>query len=155
MATPNAMAQTELILSRDELLCILPYLDAESLPGIDTEPGPPRSPAEQAVATEVAIRGLCARGLAAYGEQRALRLHDDLLTMIGTCVYPQSALFIFHWPRGAEAPSRYFGHTRDQHFVVHTRPDAVLHRLTMATTKAAFLDSALAFCNFSEPGRHG
>lgn len=139
-----------LLLSRDELLVILKTLETAQLPGLDDEPNGPRTEAEQLLALEVAIRGLRARGLALMQNDGTFLLHDTLLNLVGTCAYPQSTLFIFHWPAGQEEPVRYFGHLRADQFVVHTRPDPVLHLFSLLGTREQLLENALDFCHDEE-----
>ncbi|MEZ4713865.1 MAG: hypothetical protein R3A44_42165 [Caldilineaceae bacterium] len=141
---------TTLILSRDELLCILGVLEAASIPGMDAEPGGPRTEQEQALVHEVTLRSLRARGIAAKNGDGALRFHDDLLKMVGACAYPHSALIALHWAQEADAPARFFGNVRNQNFVVHTRPEELLHRFVALPAKEKLFGSLFEFCQLNQ-----
>lgn len=135
-----------LVLSRDELLAVLGVLEADSIPGLDVEPGAPRSEQEQALARETALRSLRARGIAAQNGDGKLHFHNDLLTAVGACAYPQSALFALHWAQAADAPMRFFGNRLDETYVVHTRPEALLHHFVTLPTKERLFHALFAFC---------
>ncbi|MEZ4662933.1 MAG: hypothetical protein R2911_35750 [Caldilineaceae bacterium] len=140
---------TTLILSRDELLSVLGVLEAASIPGMDVEPGGPRTEHEHALVREVTLRSLRARGIAAKNGDGAVRFHDDLLKMVGACAYPHSALIALHWAQDADAPTRFFGNVRNQNVVVHTRPEELLHRFVALPAKAQLFDALFEFCQLN------
>jgi hypothetical protein len=133
------------VLSCDEVQYILSLLGAETIPGLDPDTAGERSAEMQRVAQTVALRGLRARELA---QQRgnAVAVHNALLAAVGVCAYPQKTLFAYHWPVGAEAPIRFFGHSRNHEAVIHTRPEADLHLFSRLPSPTHLVTQLLVFC---------
>lgn len=146
--TTNLPESTTLILSRDELLCVLSALEAETVPGIDSEPTGQRAEEESLLAQEVAIRSLRARGLARQVDGTTL-FDNRLLDAVGTCVYPTSALTAFHWDSAESEPARFFGNVRGEICVVHTRPESLIHRFDMYTEQQQLAAALVQFYQLS------
>lgn len=139
-----------LLLSRDELLYVLRGLEAEFIPGLDPEPLGERTPAEQELALTVVERSLRARELVQVRSDGSRQIHTAMLTMVGVCAYPQTTIFAYHWPAGADTPLRYFGHLRGEDVVAHLRPEETLHLLSLLPGKAMLIDQLLAFCGWRD-----
>ncbi len=139
-----------LLLSRDELLYALRGLDAAFVPGLDPEPLGERTAAEQELALTVAERSLRARELVRVLPDGNRQIHTAMLTMVGVCAYPQTAVLAYHWPAGADTPLRYFGHLRGDDVVSHLRPEEALHLFSLLPDKATLIDQLLAFCNWQD-----
>jgi hypothetical protein len=134
-----------IVLSRDELQYLLSLLGAVTIPGIDPDTAGERTSEMQQVAQTVALRGLRSRELA---QQRGndVAVHNALLAAIGVCAYPHKTIFAYHWPAGAAAPIRFFGHIRDHEAVVHTRPEADLHLFSRLPSRHHLVTQLLVFC---------
>lgn len=139
-----------ILLSRDELLLILQLLRAPSLAGLDANPAREWSADQQQVAFTVAERALRARELAHLRANGELAVHTALLAAVGVCAYPQTTIFVYHWPANAEAAIRYFAHQRAGELVAHTRPADVLHLLTRLPTPAALVTQLFTACGWEE-----
>ena len=139
-----------ILVSRDELLFVLKALEAEYIPGLDPEQLGQLTPAQQTVASVVAGRALRARALAQGSDAGELQIHTALLTMVGICAYPQNVVFVYHWPANAEIPRRYFGYLRGDDIVAHTRPEDVLHLLSLLPDKSYLIDQILTVCQWDE-----
>jgi hypothetical protein len=139
-----------LLLSREELLCVLDLLQADTIPGLDDDPLGELTPEQRALALIWAERALRARGLARVQDDGAVALDNALLTAVGVSAYPQSAVFVYHWPAGAEVPTRYFGRVRGNDVVTHSRPEDVLHRFTLLPSKTDLVKQTLAMCEYRD-----
>lgn len=147
-ATPAA-GPVNVVLSRDELALVLSLLQAQALPGLDPDPLGERTPDQQDAAFVAAARGLRARGLARAAdrpEAAPLTIHVGVLAAVGACAFSAGALFVYHWPNGAEQPVRLFGHLRADAFVIHTPYEEVLHRFTALASREDLVDQLLAVC---------
>ncbi len=143
---PLTTEPINLLLSRDELLYILSLLGAETLPGIDPDTLGDLTPAQRTMAHQIALRSLRARELAQQRNGDGVAVHNALLAAVGVCAYPHRTLFAYHWPAGAEAPFRFFGHIRDNEVVAHTRPEADLHLLSRLPSANYLVTQLLALC---------
>jgi hypothetical protein len=146
----NSVEPINILLSRDELLFVLNELEADYLPGLDTDPLGQLTAEQQALALTVAGRALQARELVrnfASGEQV---LHNALLTMVGVCAYAQSALMVYHWPTGSGAPVRYFAHLRGEDIAAHSRPGQVLHLFSLLPSRTQLVGQVLAVCRYQD-----
>lgn len=141
-----------IVLSREEVLLALQLLQAEGLPGLDEDPSGVLPAEQMALALFVASRGLRARRLAQLDEGEQLQLHSTLLTAVGVCAYAQNTLFAYHWPDDGQPVMRYFAHLRDNHIVVHTRPEDVLHQFDLLPSREDLLAQVLAFCQYATNG---
>jgi hypothetical protein len=138
-------------LSRDELLLTLRLLGANTIPGLDPDPEGPVTAEEEALALRVAGRGLQARGLARIDKMGQLLLHELLLAAVGTCVFAQNSLFIYHWPVVNQEPDRYFIHNQDDNIIIiHSRPASILHGFTLIPDASQLVDQIFALCHYNE-----
>lgn len=138
------------LLSRDELLLILQLLRAPSLVGLDANPTGEWSADQQRVAFTVAERALRARELAHLRPGGDLAVHTALLAAVGVCAYPQTTIFVYHWPANAEAATRYFAHQRAGELVAHTRPADVLHLFTRLPSATALVAQLFTACGWED-----
>jgi hypothetical protein len=139
-----------ILVSRDELLFVLRALEADYIPGLDPEPLGQLSNAQETVAMAVAGRALRARSLAQGPDGGELQIHTALLTMVGICAYSQNVVFVYHWPPNADVPQRFFGHLRGDDIVAHTRPEDVMHLLSLLPDKAYLIDQILTVCQWND-----
>lgn len=149
------MAETDdqpinILLSREELLLILQLLRAPSLAGLDTNPAGDWNADQQRVALTVAERALRARELAHLRPGGELAVHTALLAAVGVCAYPQTTLFVYHWPANAAAATRYFAHQRERELVAHTRPADVLHLFTRLPSTTALVAQLFTACGWED-----
>jgi hypothetical protein len=143
------------ILSRDELALVLSLLQAQTIPGLDPDPLGQRTPEQQDAAFVAAARGLRARGLARarpadQPDAAPLAIHAGVLAAVSACAFSTGALFVYHWPSGAELPLRLYGHLRDSAFVIHTPYEDVLHRLAVLASREDLVGQALAVCQLRQ-----
>lgn len=143
-------AAARVLLSRDELRAILRILDADFIPGLDSDPLGSLSAEQDALSVEVAGRGLRARGLARIREDGQWVVRDAVLRAVGACAYSQSAVFIYHWPAEGDIPIRLFGHILKETVVAHTRPEDVLHLFSVLPSREALIDEVLGMCQLEE-----
>ena len=146
----NPTEPINLLLSRDELLLTLRSLQAESIPGIDTDPLGNLTPDGLELMMTIAGRALQARELGQLREDGSLALHNLLLTAVGVCAYATQTVFVYHWPEDGAVPVRYFGHIRGNDFVAHTRPEDVLHLFSLLPTKAQMIEQILQLCGCAD-----
>lgn len=150
MSDENGFEPVDILLSREELIFVLDLLQAESIPGLDTDPLGELTAQQRAMAMVWAGRALRARQLGRLDENGELVLHQALLTAVGVCAYSSNAIFIFHWPRAGAEPSRYFGHIRGEHIASHTRPADVLHQFSLLPSQDHLLDQVFEFCGYED-----
>jgi hypothetical protein len=146
----NDSEAVSILLSREELLFVLNLLQAEFIPGLDAEPLGELTAEQQALAFTVAGRALWARELAQLQPNGEWVIHNNLLTAVGGCAYAQSIISIYHWSANAVMPRRFFGHTRGNNIVSHTRPADVLHRFSLLSSKEQLMVQVLAVCEFED-----
>ena len=146
MNEKNPQEPTDIFLSREELLFVLNVLETGFIPGLDADPLGDLTLAEQSLALTFAERALRARGLAQLQADGVVRVHQTLLQAVGACAYSQNAIFVYHWPTGGEAPIRFFGHIRDNEIVAHTRPEDVVHQLSILYSKVGLVERILQVC---------
>ncbi len=139
-----------LTLSREELLAVLAVLRATTIPGLEREPSGELTPEQEAFALVVARRALLARELAQLRADGEFLLHRALLTAVGVCAYARDSILAYHWPSGALAPARLFGHVRGADAVTHTTPEPVLHRFVLLASRDELVEQVLTFCEFRE-----
>lgn len=146
----NGAQPINVLLSREELLLVLRLLQAPTLAGLDTDPSGELDAAQQVVAFTVAERALRARALAQVQPGGELAIHTALLAAVGVCAYPQTTIFVYHWPANAEAAIRYFGHVRAGEIVVHTRPADVLHLFTRLPSTPHLVAQVFTACGWED-----
>lgn len=146
----NGAKSVNVLLSREELLLVLRLLQAPTLAGLDADPAGELDAAQQAVAFTVAERALRARELAQLRPSGELAIHTALLAAIGVCAYPQTTIFVYHWPVNGDAAIRYFGHVRAHEIVVHTRPADVLHLFSRLPSTTQLVTQLLAACGWED-----
>jgi hypothetical protein len=146
----NATESINLLLSREELLFILNLLEAQFIPGLDPDPLGEFTSEQRLLALTVAGRALRARELAQVYASGEWILHNNLLTAVGGCAYAHSVISVVHWSSPGDAPARCFGHIRDTDIVIHARPQDVLHRFTLLSSKEQLLTRLMAFCEYHE-----
>ena len=147
----NSPTQPLTILLSRALLAVLEALHVPAIPGLDREPSGELTPDQQAFAVVVARRALLARELAQIRPDGEFVIHRAVLDAVGACAYWQEEFQVYHWPAGAQAPESFFGHINQGRTVVHTRPDAVPAPLALLDSRAALVESMLAFCQCTEP----
>lgn len=144
----NNVEPVNILVSRDELLFVLNALEADFIPGLDSDPLGELTPEQQAVAQVVARRALQARELARMQPDGEVQIHTALLTMVGVCAYAHNVAFVYHWPANEDSPRRYFGHIRGDDIVAHSRPEEVLHLFSLLPSKEHLIDQILTFCRW-------
>jgi hypothetical protein len=150
MSDENKSEPLNILLSREELSLVLSLLQANTIPGIDTDPLGEMTEEQQVLASIFAGRALRARELARVKEDGELAIHAALLTAVGVCAYAQNTIFAYHWTDNGETFRRYFGHVRGDDIVAHTRPEDVLHLFTLIPSKEQLVESVLAFCEYED-----
>jgi len=144
------MEPINILLSREELLFVLNELQADFLPGLDPNPLGDLTADQQEVALAVAERALRARELVRRYASGEVVLHNALLTAVGVCAYAINAILVYHWPAEGDTPVRYFGHTRGDDVVIHSRPDEVLHLFSLLPSKEQLLNQVLDVCEYED-----
>jgi hypothetical protein len=150
MDNGNTTALTQLLLSREELLFTLNLLEAQFIPGLDPDPLGELTAEQRPLALTIAGRALRARELAQVYPDGEWILHNNLLTAIGACAYPQSVISVVHWTPDADTPERHFGHIRGDEVVTHTRPEDVLHRFALLPSREQLMAQILAWCEVED-----
>lgn len=146
----NGAKPVNVLLSREELLLVLRLLQAPTLAGLDTDPAGELDAAQQTVAFTVAERALRARELAQLRPGGELAVHTALLAAIGVCAYPQTTIFVYHWPVNGDAAIRYFAHARAGEIVAHTRPADVLHLFTRLPSTTHLVTQLFMACGWED-----
>lgn len=146
----NGAKPVNVLLSREELLLVLRLLQAPTLAGLDADPAGELDTTQQAVAFTVAERALRARELAQVRPGGALAVHTALLAAVGVCAYPQTTIFVYHWPVDGDAAIRYFAHVRAGEIVAHVRPADVLHLFTRLPSTIHLVTQLFAACGWED-----
>jgi hypothetical protein len=71
---------------------------------------------------------------------------EQLLTAVSTCAYWKTAINVYHWPAPGQTPERFFGYVADGKAAAHTRPEDVLHRLSVLPSPAGLVEAVTAVC---------
>ncbi len=150
MIQETVIEPINIMLSREELLVVLNLLQANSIPGLDTDPAGELNEEQRALALHWGMRSLRARELARLNDNRTLVVHDALLTAVGVCAYSNNALFIYHWSGDDAPPTRYFSHIRGDDIAVHTRPEDVLHLFTLLPSKEYLFTQVMEICEYED-----
>lgn len=139
-----------ILLSREELLFVLNLLQAGFIPGLDNDPLGELTAEQQALALTIAGRALWARELAQLHPDGQWVVHNNLFLAVGGCAYAQSVISVFHWPANGALPRRFFGHLRENHIVIHTRPADVLHRFSLLSSREQLISQVLTACDLED-----
>lgn len=151
MADEQTLEPINILLSREELLLILDLLQAETIPGLDPDPTlGDLTPEQRSLALTVAERALRARELVQAQAGGELIVHKRLLTAVGVCAYPHSAVLAYHWPSQSDTPVRYFGHVREADIVAHSVPDSTLHLFSLLPSREQLVGQVLAVAEFED-----
>lgn len=137
---------TSFLLSREELILLLDLLEAAPIPGLDSDPLGELNDEQRALALIWAGRALRARGLATVGDDGSLLVNEHLLTAVGICAYWKTSLNVYHWPAPGQTPVRFFGYVGNGQVATHTRPEDVLHCLSVLPSVKALVDEVTAVC---------
>jgi hypothetical protein len=130
------------LLSREEVMAVLALLNVASIPGLVSDP------VGQAAAALSGERALRARELARIGADGRVQVHRDVLELVGACGYAQGSLIVTHL--ADRVVRSCFGHRRGDTFVLHTSPEAGLHRFEGAPDRAALVDALVAFSGWTD-----
>lgn len=137
---------TSFLLSREELILLLDLLEAAPIPGLDPDPLGELNDEQRALALIWAGRALRARELASVGDDGSLSVNEQLLTAVSTCAYWKTALNVYHWPAPGQTPERFFGYVGNGQVATHTRPEDVLHGLSVLPSAQALIEAVTAVC---------
>lgn len=135
---------TSFLLSREELILLLDLLEAAVIPGLDPDPLGELNDDQRALALIWAGRALRARELATVSDDDSLLVDEKLLTAVSTCAYWKTAVNVYHWSAPGQTPTRFFGYTGNGQVATHTRPEDILHRLTVLPSTEALVDAITA-----------
>ena len=138
---------TSFLFSREELTLLLDLLEATSIPGLDPDPLGELNDDQRALALIWAGRALRARELATVGDDDSLLVDAQVLTAVSTCAYWKSTINVYHWPAPGQTPMRFFGYAGNGQVVTHTRPEDVLHRLSVLPSAEALVEAITAVCH--------
>ena len=137
---------TSFLLSREELTLLLDLLEVAAIPGLDPDPLGELNDDQRALAFIWAGRALRARGLATVGNAGSLLVDEKLLTAVTTCAYWKTAINVYHWSAPGQTPARFFGYVGNGQVTTHTRPEDVLHRLSVLPSPEALVEEVTAVC---------
>jgi hypothetical protein len=119
-------------------------LEAAAIAGIDSDPLGDLNDEQRALAFIWAGRALRARELATVGDDDSLLVDENLLTAVSTCAYWKKAITVYHWPAPGQTPVRFFGYAGNGQVATHTRPEDVLHRLSVLPSPEALVEAVTA-----------
>ncbi len=137
---------TSFLLSREELILLLDLLQSAAIPGLDSDPLGELNDDQRALAFIWAGRALRARELATVGDDDSLLVDEKLLTAVSTCAYWKTAINVYHWSAPGQTPVRFFGYAGNGQVATHTRPEDVLHRLSVLPSPEALVEEVTAVC---------
>ena len=135
---------TSFLLSREELTLLLDLLEATSITGLDSDPLGELNDDQRALAFIWAGRALRARELATVGDDGSLLVNEQLLTAVSTSVYWTTAINVYHWSAPGQTPMRFFSYAGNGQVATHTRPEDVLHRLSVLPSSEALVEAITA-----------
>lgn len=148
--TTNAQSLPEAayLLSREEVLAILHLTNLPFIPNLGDEPLPNISNEQLGFGLIVAERALRARGLALINPEGRLLIESGLLQLIGVCAIARRSLFItrIESPRGVGV--QMIAHQHDPAWVVHSRPDSVLHAFQAFPDWQRWMAEVVQFCQW-------
>jgi len=134
----------EVVLSREEIQAILLVLQRPDIPGLGQPPLPNITPEQAAYGLITAERALRARGLAHIsgdvGEEKKLLVHEDVLEVVALCSLPSQSLFVTKIASDAGRRAQFITHHGRGKWVIHTTPQAGLHRLRTMVAWSAVRD---------------
>ena len=140
----DEMQTRSFLLSREELILLLDLLEAAAIPGLDPDPLGELNDDQRALAFIWAGRALRARGLATVGDDDSLLVDEKLLTAVSICAYWKTAINVYHWAAPRQTPVRFFGYEGNGQVATHTRPEDVLHRLSILSSSEALVEAVTA-----------
>ena len=125
--------QVSVALSQEELFVLLAYLEVDSLMGLNNGILHDLSKEQIQLVLGVAQRALIARGfLTPTNEENRYQLVPLILSLIGTCVKPDSSLIITY-DRPQSPAETYFYHQANSELVQHTIPVQAIHQFIEVT----------------------
>lgn len=145
---PSPQSEQTLVLSRDELSAILRLLNLVTIPGLGEEPIPDLTDEQQAIAWIVAERGLRARGLALINEEGRLLIQRPVLDIVATCAFFEQSVFVTQIMAPEGEAGQFSLHKRSGNWVLHTRPDPVLHSFETPENQTTLLDRITQLCGW-------
>ncbi len=139
------------VLSREEVLAILHLIGLATIPGLGEEPLPNLSPEQQAISLIVAERALRARGLAAINAEGRLLVQTTVLETLGVCAFATRSVYVTQMVAPSGGAAQLIGHRRAEAWVVHTRPELVLHAFQRTDSWPKVMEQIITFCGW--PGQ--
>ncbi|HEY1011332.1 MAG TPA: hypothetical protein VGE07_01425 [Herpetosiphonaceae bacterium] len=133
-------------LSRSELVLIAALLRARSMVGVEPLSG---SEEQQALELLQAERSLRARNAATVTEEGKLLVVRDLLAAVGTCIYPERSLFVYH-TRTDGVALQAFGHQREELSIFHAVLNPELHNIVQVPDASGLIRLAFQICSVAD-----
>jgi len=144
MPTPPSTFQTTL--SHTEFAYLLKQLGASLSVGVDRNPLDELSDGERELAHTIARDALRARGLVRLDAELNPLIQNQLLEILQIYATPYQIVTAYRYTADDELPAAFFGYRHNGQSVTHTRPDDLLHELTLYDGALGLLSSLIAFC---------
>ncbi|NHZ72603.1 MAG: hypothetical protein GWP17_05930, partial [Aquificales bacterium] len=144
------MPETTVTLSREELLAILTITKLGSVLGLVPEPIEGISVEQEAYGQICAERTLRARGLAHITSENQLAIHKDLLSLVIACARATQTIVISQTAVRSGQTRRLYLHLHQNEWVVHAKPDPVIHALSRHQDKEGLASLMMAFCGWAD-----
>lgn len=145
----NNLVHVEVTLSREEVLVILNLIGTRALPRLGEEPIPGLTDEQRAFALIVAERALRARGLATINEEGKLLIHSDILRMVGFCALSTHSIFVTAVESVSGIGSQLVAHLYEAGWVLHLRPDPVLHTFELGEKIESLVERIAIFAGWT------
>ena len=133
-------------LSHAEFSYLLKQVDSDLSIGVDRNPLDGLPEREIALAHIVARDALRARDLVRLDVDQAPLIQTQLLQTLQAYADPRQMVRALRYTSDDELPTAFFGYLHNGQTVTHTRPDDLLHELTLYNSPVGLLSSLVAFC---------
>jgi hypothetical protein len=136
-------------ISTEELLVVLGYLKAESMPGLDSDHLKDLNDEQLEFALGIAERALYARGFIIPDHQKKPILAPTVFSVVGACVMPETTM-VASSNRAGHRKDDYYYHTSRQMVVMHYAPNAGIHQFMAVNERADITRSILSILQLGE-----
>jgi len=136
-------------ISTEELLVVLGYLKAESMPGLDSDHLKDLDEEQLEFALGIAERALYARGFIIPDPQKKPTLAPTVFSVVGACVMAETTI-VASCNRPDQRREDHYYHTSRQMVVMHYAPNAGIHQFVAVTERDNIAQSILSILQLGE-----
>ncbi len=144
------MSETTVTLSREELIVILSVTELGTILGLVPEPIEGITAEQEAYGQICAERALRARGLAFITPENQLAFHKEMLPLVIACARAVKTVVISQTATASGQTRQLYLHQHQNAWVIHAKPEPVIHNLTQYEDAEELASLVMAFCGWAD-----